>query len=193
MTVPATSDAGSEEFLQAVESLRGVRPRAEITLESMPAPARLAPHSFALAATVTVLDADGTEQEVGSGRWVLLHDPDGVDAWDGTLRVVVYATCVLDDEMATDPLLPRVAWSWLEDALRPLQHTALGGTVTATRSTRFGDITGPDTADDLEIRASWTPRSVDLSRHLEAFVGVLASAAGLPPVGVSPIRVNGRP
>ena len=41
-----------------------------------------------------------------------------------------------------DPLLPEVAWSWLVDALadRSEHVTALGGTVTATTSVRYGDI-----------------------------------------------------
>lgn len=182
MSVSAATDT---EFTRAVESLRGVRTRREITLGTLPAPTRLAPHSFALSATV----ASG-EDELGSGRLVLLHDPDGVEAWDGTLRIVVFATCFLDGEMAVDPLLPEVAWSWLVDALADAPHTALGGTVTATRSTRFGDITGPETADDLEIRASWTPLQADVGPHLEAYVSLLATASGLPPEGISSLRVN---
>ncbi|WP_353647977.1 DUF3000 domain-containing protein [Nakamurella sp. A5-74] len=184
MSVTATT---TSEFTTAVESLRAVTTRREILLESLPAPARLAPHSFALSATVTVGD-----DEWGSGRLVLLHDPEGVEAWDGTLRIVVFATCILDGAMAGDPLLPEVAWSWLVDALQDAPHTALGGTVTATRSTRFGDITGPENADDLEIRASWTPRDANLTHHLDAYLALLAAAAGLPPEGVSPLRVNDR-
>ncbi|HEY5117374.1 MAG TPA: DUF3000 family protein, partial [Nakamurella sp.] len=61
---------------------------------------------------------------------------------------------------------------------------ALGGTVTATSSTRFGDIAGPQRADDLEMRASWTADDqTDL--HLQAVAGFLAAAAGLPPEGVT--------
>ena len=67
----------------------------------MPAPQRIAPHSFALSADVTV---DGTD--VGTGRIILLHDPDGNDAWDGTFRCVAYARAEIETDMITDPLLP---------------------------------------------------------------------------------------
>ena len=124
---------------------------------------------------------------------ILLFDPDGVDAWGGSLRIVVFATCELDTEIAQDPLLPEVAWSWLTESLdgSGAGYSALGGTVTATSSTRFGDIAGPQRADDLEMRASWTAdENTDL--HLQAFAGFLAAAAGLPPEGVTllqgPIR-----
>ena len=94
---------------------------------------------------------------------ILLFDPDGVDAWGGSLRIVVFATCELDAEIAQDPLLPEVAWSWLTESLEACGagYSALGGTVTATSSTRFGDIAGPQRADDLEMRASWTADEQD--------------------------------
>jgi len=37
--------------------------------------------------------------------------------------------------------------------------------------------------DDVEIRASWTPVGVELGPHGAAFYSLVASAAGLPPVG----------
>ena len=55
--------------------------------------------------------------DVATGRLVLLHDPAGQDAWDGTLRLVTYVTAELEPELASDPLLPAVGWSWLTDAL----------------------------------------------------------------------------
>ncbi|WP_029137337.1 DUF3000 domain-containing protein [Nakamurella lactea] len=187
MTVSATSTAPGE-FDLAVAGLASVIPRREIVLGSLPAPARLAPFSHAISATLY----NSEDIEVGSGRLVLLHDPNGVDAWDGTLRIVIFATCELENEVARDPLLPEVAWSWLVDAVSATDHTALGGTVTATASTRFGDISGPEHADDLEVRASWTPRSTDTAPHLAAFLELLSAAAGLPPEGVSAIRGTSR-
>ena len=63
---------------------------------------------------------------------------------------------------------------------------AVSVTVTSTTSVRYGDIAGPPRAHQLEVRASWTALSSDgLNNHLEAFCDVLASAAGLPPVGVT--------
>jgi hypothetical protein len=89
--------------------------------------------------------------------------------------------------MAGDPLLPEVGWSWLTEALthRGAEHTAVGGTVTQTTSTRFGDLHGPTSTTQLELRGSWTATSADLAPHLLAFVDLLCTAAGLPPEGVA--------
>ena len=59
------------------------------------------------------------DDELGSGRFVVLHNPDGHDAWDGTFRVVTFARAGLDPEMAADPLVTEVGWSWLMECLEP--------------------------------------------------------------------------
>lgn len=171
-----------ELFRDAVAALLSVRPRPEIELSEVRPPQRLAPWSFALSAEVS-----GPVDELATGKLVLLHDPDGEQAWDGVLRLVVYVRAELDAELATDPLLPEVGWSWLTEALESCgaNHTALGGTVTQTSSARFGDISGPARSDDLELRASWTARSAELAPHGEAFCDLMASTVGLPPVGVT--------
>ncbi|ONI79425.1 hypothetical protein ALI144C_26815 [Actinosynnema sp. ALI-1.44] len=171
-----------EVFRQAVAALRSLRPRTEVQLEEVRPPQRLAPWAFAITAEV-----NGPAEVLATGRLVLLHDPEGQEAWDGALRVVAFVRAELDAELAADPLLPAVGWSWLTDALEAsgAQFTALGGTVTETSSARFGDIAGPARTDDLELRASWTPRTADLKPHGEAFCDLLASVVGLPPVGVT--------
>ena len=50
---------------------------------------------------------------MASGRFVLLHDPDGVEAWSGDYRAVVFIRATLEPDLATDPLLTGVAWAWL--------------------------------------------------------------------------------
>lgn len=171
-----------ELFRRAVASLSAVRPRPEIQLDTVRAPQRLAPWSYALSAEV-----NGPADELATGRLVLLHDPDGEQAWGGVLRLVVYVRAELDAELASDPLLPDVGWSWLTDALDncDADHTALGGTVTQTSSARFGEISGPSRTDDLELRASWTAGDAELAAHAEAFYELMASTVGLPPVGVA--------
>jgi hypothetical protein len=179
----APSTVLPETFARAVAGLRAVRPREEIALEEVPAPQRLAPFAFALSAAVL---RDG--EEVATGRLILLHDPAGHEAWDGgTLRLVTYVTAELEPELAADALLPAVGWSWLVDALesQDATHTAIGGTVTQTISTRFGELAGPPAAGDIEIRASWTPQDPELGAHLRAWCTLLASTAGLPPPGVT--------
>ncbi|WP_285483180.1 DUF3000 domain-containing protein [Amycolatopsis sp. NBRC 101858] len=171
-----------ELFREAVVALQSVRPRREVLLEPMRAPQRLAPWSYAVSCEVA-----GPADVLASGRLVLLHDPEGQEGWDGVLRLVMYVRAELDRELATDPFLPAVGWSWLTDALEVsgASWTALGGTVTETSSARFGDISGPARTDDLELRASWTPTDAGLLPHGQAFCQVMASVVGLPPVGVT--------
>ncbi len=177
-----SEQSAPHEFRAAVASLGAVPVRPEVQLEPIRPPDRLAPWSYALGAEV-ICDGD----EIASGRLVLLHDPAGHEAWEGTLRLVSYVTSELDESMAGDPLLARVGWSWLTDALEAYgaPYAAAGGTVTQTSSTRFGDIAGPETSIDIELRASWTPLDPDLLPHVRAWVDVLSAAAGLPPPGVS--------
>src|SRR4029453_16936673 len=171
-----------EACTRAVAGLRAAPPREEILLEEIAAPQRLAPFAFALSATVL-----RSGDEVASGRLILLQEPAGNDSWHGALRLVTLVTAELESDMAGDPLLPAVAWTWLTDALEQhaAAYTAIGGTITQTTSTRFGELAGPAPTADLEIRASWTPTSDDLGAHLQGWCTMLASTAGLPPPGVT--------
>jgi len=180
-------------FREAVAAMKAATVRSEIKLGSIRPPQRLAPYSYALGAEVTrpegAIGSTGSESSAGGeafGRLILLYDPDGADAWDGTTRMVAYIQADLDASEAVDPLLPEVAWSWLVDALQArAEHIALGGTVSSTTSVRYGDISGPPRAHQLELRASWTALTADIETHVEAFCEVLEHAAGLPPVGVT--------
>lgn len=168
-----------------------VHPRIE--LAPIRPPQRLAPYAYALGAEVLHPEVPSIAPDPPAdafGRLILLHDPQGADAWQGTLRLVAYVQADIDGALASDPLLPEVAWSWLADAVasRDEPFTALGGTITATSSVRYGDIDGPPRAHQLEVRASWTPMSTVLRPHVEAFAEVLAYAAGLPPAGVTHLR-----
>lgn len=199
-----TSEAAPEpaDFRAAVESLHTGQIRPDIEVGSIRPPQRLAPFSYALGAEVTPTAAPEDDPSGSAfGRLVLLYDPAGQEAWDGSMRLVAYIQAELEPDLAMDPLLPEVAWSWLAEGLgvpdgetasapdsSGPQVTALGGTVTATSSVRYGDIAGPPRAHQLELRASWTAGSTDLAAHLEAFCTVLSLAAGLPPVGVASLN-----
>ncbi len=181
-------------FRAALDAMATVRPRPEIVVEHIPAPQRLAPWAHALGAQVYEPDGDD-EVEVASGRFIVLFDPDGHQAWDGTTRCVGYVSAVTDETMVDDTMFSEVAWSWLTDALREAGagHHAVGGTVTRTASTRFGDLAGPEHSVEVEIRASWTAEDNSaLDRHLSAFLEVLGTAAGLPPPGVRLLDPSGR-
>ncbi|WP_020107446.1 DUF3000 domain-containing protein [Nocardia sp. 348MFTsu5.1] len=188
-----TSGASTEPavFRSAIESMHAAKVRSEIELGSIRPPQRLAPYSYAVGAEVTqpddgdiATDSDGT----AFGRLILLYDPDGHEAWNGTMRLVAFIQAEVEAVLASDPLLPEVAWSWLTESLEKsdtVAVTALGGTVTSTTSVRYGDIAGPPRAHQLELRASWTATNDTLSGHVEAFCNVLSHAAGLPPTGVT--------
>ena len=191
------TSAEPAEFHDAVEAMNAATVRPEIELGPIRPPQRLAPFSYAIGAEVKHPElAVVPEQSEGDvfGRLILLHDPEGSEAWDGTMRLVAYIQADLDSSEAIDPLLPEVAWSWLVDALQERSEhvTALGGTVTATTSVRYGDISGPPRAHQLELRASWTATTPELGVHVQAFCEVLEHAAGLPPVGVTDLGSRSR-
>lgn len=180
-----------EEFTKAVESMHAARLRPEITLGTIRPPQRPAPYSHAVGLEVSLYDENDpipTDSEGDAfGRLILLYSPSTEEAWEGSMRLVAYIQADMDDAVASDPLLPDVAWQWLNESLAETGagFTNLGGTVTSTASVRFGEIGGPPRAYQLEMRASWTAEGLDLSSHVEAFAAVLALVAGLPPEGVT--------
>jgi hypothetical protein len=170
------------EFTSAVASMLTARLRPEIFCERMPAPQRIAPYAAALSADVTVDDT-----EIGTGRLILLHDPEGNDAWaGGTFRCVAYARAEIDAELITDPMLGEVGWTWLTDALEGhgASYAAASGTVTRVATESFGGMGDEEGSAQVEIRASWTPLDSDgdVTAHVEAWGELLCTAAGLPPV-----------
>lgn len=181
----SAADEPPADFRAGLAAMDSVTPRSEIVLEHIPPPQRLAPWAYAVAATVTEPDGDD-EAEIANGRFIVLHDPAGHPAWQGTTRCVGYLSAGTDEELVDDAMFSEVAWSWLTDALSEsgAAHHAVGGTVTRTASTRFGDLASPEHSVDVEIRASWTADDPALDRHLNAWLQVVANAAGLPPPGV---------
>ncbi len=184
-THPATG-AGVQppEFRGAVDSMHAARLRPEIFCEEMPAPQRIAPYAAALTADVTVDDTD-----LGTGRIILLHDPAGNEAWDGTFRCVAYARAEIDLDLITDPLLAAVGWSWLTEALgaHGATYSSASGTVTRVATDSFGGMADEGGTAQIEVRASWTPvpaddGPLDMAPHVEAWGELLCTAVGLPPV-----------
>ena len=180
-------------FRTAVDALRSARLRPEIEIDPTRPPQRLAPYAYALEAAVV----DG-EDDLADGRLVLLHDPAGHEAWHGTFRLVTLVRAELEPEMAADPLLPDVCWSWLTGALqaRGLGYGEPSGTVTRASSHYFGGIGDRPAASQIEIRASWTPREglggvPDTAAHLAAWCELLCQVAGLPPVPSGPPGADG--
>ena len=180
-----------DEFAQALEQVRAVRIRPEFRLDEAPAPHRLAPSAIAL--TAESVDPD----DAASGRFVLLHDPDGVDEWEGSFRAVVFVRAQVESDLVADPMLHEVAWAWVLEALDECDARALqvGGTVTSTFGRSFGSMADRPSEGYLEIRGSWTPVAEDspateMGRHVQAWADLLAHAAGLAPMPANVARVD---
>jgi len=190
-SVPAPHEA----FETRVQALLDVPIRPEFSIEQAPSPQRLAPHAFTLTADAVT---DGSSASVGahvesaSGRFVILHDPDGVDEWEANDRIVIFARCDVEPELLADPLIHEVAWSWVTEALDNHEVAQLGGTVTVSSGTSFGSMVERPGDGLVEIRASWTPLEDDLTIHLSLWIEILATLAGLPPVPAGVATVGGR-
>jgi Protein of unknown function (DUF3000) len=206
-------DDPSRGFGVLVDGLREQRTELcavcpELSFEDVPAPRTLAPFATAMAATVEV-----GETEVASGRLVLLYDPAGQDGWAGPLRIIVYIRAELDPEIAADPLIGQVGWSWLTEALanRTAGYAEPSGTVTRVVTEGFGAKQAEAAITGFELRASWSPAGPGgpagaagsaagpaapvpdgqlLDGHVAAWCDALCAAAGLPPLawGVAVLR-----
>lgn len=77
------SQGALPEFENFLSFARSYSPRAEISLDEVPAPQKLAPYAFALSADVAL----NSDEDVATGRFVLLHDPEGQAAWEGGFAV----------------------------------------------------------------------------------------------------------
>ncbi|QTX04578.1 DUF3000 domain-containing protein [Agromyces archimandritae] len=185
------------EFLAALDAIRRARPRPDLVVTEIEAPERLAPFAVALSADIAP-GTHGIDSELGTGRFVLLYDPLGQDAWGGRFRVVCFAQAPLETEIGLDPFLADVAWSWLVDALdaRGARYIAASGTATKVLSTGYGELAGRGDGAQIELRASWTPLDHEVAAHVEGWGELLCMLAGLPPrsegVTVLPRRRPGR-
>jgi hypothetical protein len=178
-SVFAAAIAALNAGLESERAFRG----ADFVFEDEPAPRRLAPHATAMAATV--IRDDG---EVAWGRLIVLYDPASQPGWTGCFRVIAYVRADVEPEIAADPLLGEVGWSWLTDALdsRAPGYGAPSGTVTRVITEGFGVKVEDPSVTEFELRASWSPDDEavadgGLAGDAAAWCDVMAAAAGLPP------------
>lgn len=175
----AHPEAGTP-FDAAVAELRATAFRDDIAVREIPTPQNLAP--FAIALSADVRPGEDGDSVYGTGRFILLHDPDEPDAWGGAWRIVIFAQAPLETEIGTDPLLADVMWSWLVDALdsREAIYHSPSGTSTKTLSKGFGGLADEGDGAQIELRASWTPDG-PFRPHVEAWAELVGMLAGLPP------------
>ena len=195
----ATFAAAVADFTAGLDAQR----RRDLLFEDVPAPKRLAPYAKAVAATI-----QRDEEDVAWGRLVLLYDPAGQQGWDGFFRLVAYVHADVEPEIAADPLLGEVGWSWLAEALdaRVPGYAMPSGTVTRVITEGFGAKQDERPLTGFELRASWSPvgpdgahessgpghlDTIDLSAHIAAWCDCLSAAAGLEPPGTRALRPPG--
>ncbi len=165
-----------KNFDEILADIRGVLTRRELILEEIPAPQKLAPYAFAMTAD--------TQDEIATARLVLLHDPAGQEGWGGNFRCVTFVRADVDHEMASDPMVANVGWSWLIESLEKFscEYVQPSGTVTRVASASFGTLGERADDSELEIRASWTPtNSGEIANHVRAWLDLLEHCAGLEP------------
>ena len=177
-----------------IDLVRTFTPRSEIILEEVPAPQKLATYSFAFSADVSNGLLGDAEDEVASGRFVLLHEPGGQDTWDGEYRCVTFVRADVDSIMQEDPMLPENGWNWFLESLDSAgcELTAPSGTVTRVASSSFGNLSPRSDEAEIEIRASWTPiisSANEIMKHITGWCNLISEIAALPPIpeGVSAI------
>jgi hypothetical protein len=172
------------EFAAAQSALRRAATRRELVVTEIAAPGNLAPYAIALSADVTP-SRHGGDSDFGTGRFILLYDPDEPEAWGGPFRVVCFAQAPLETDIGLDPFLAEVAWAWLVDALdaRGAKYTAASGTATKIISSGFGELAQQGDGAQIELRASWSPLDHNIATHVEGWGELLCMLAGLPPAG----------
>ncbi|MDR1430869.1 MAG: DUF3000 domain-containing protein [Propionibacteriaceae bacterium] len=176
-------------FDSVVSAMKSMSWRAELVIEEIPAPSKIAPFSVAIEAELSLPDSG-----LSNGQLVLLYDPQGNESWDGEFRCVTFSRSDVDQEMVVDPLLVDVGWLWLLEALERNRacYSAPSGTVTAVSSKSHGAIGDQPRRSEIELRASWTPvidHPLQITSHLQAWGELLCQTCGLPPLpeGVVPI------
>lgn len=180
MDTSSASASAPEAFRQAIEQLRRAELRSELTVREIPAPGRIAPHTFAIAADVGV-PAHGRDSDLGTGRFILMHDPEEPEAWGGDFRIVSFTQASQDPEIGVDPFLAEVTWTYLIEALeqRGADFHSESGTATKVLSSGFGELAAQGDGAQIELRASWTPTGRDFGAHLTAWTDLLCAIAGL--------------
>ena len=97
-------------------------------------------------------------------------------------RLVAYVRADIEEEMAADPLLGEVGWSWLTDALElhAPGYSAPSGTVTRVITEGFGAKSGRAACYRVRAARLLVPPASDddLGVNVVAWCDLLAAAAG---------------
>jgi hypothetical protein len=189
-------DASSAEFRLALQSLRSADIREELIIEEIAAPPNLATNAIAFSASVAAPAVEDVSTDLGTGRFVLLWEPQEQEGWANRFRVICFAKSPLETNIGADESISDVSWAWLTEALenRGAEFAAEAGTATRIISSGYGALAVQSDHAELEMRASWSPVNIDVAAHLEAWQDLVCIMSGFPhlPVGVSKIAIRAR-
>jgi len=171
------------EFVAATNTLKFAAMRDELAVEQISSPQNLASSSIAFAANVQDESA-GVHGDLGTGRFILLHEVSEQEQWGGRFRIVCFVKSPLETDLGSDEMISDVSWDWLSEALsrHGAEYLNAAGTATRIISSGFGSLAGQSDHAELEMRASWSPLGGDISRHFEAWQDLVCIMSGLPSV-----------
>ena len=139
------------EFTDALLTLRDAAYDSHVTVSEIAAPHGIAPFAAAIRMDCEALETN--PHSGGSGRLVILYDPQEQPGWQGRFRLVT--------------MLGAHA-SFFQAA----------GSVTRSHSASFGELEKRSESAEMELRASWTPLGNDLAPHAGAISRLLAMMSG---------------
>jgi len=166
------------EFFLACSRLSTAALRKELAIKQIPSPESIA--DFAIAFAADVPDGKDSVMNRGVGRIVFLYDASQNPTWGSNFRVIAYAKSPIESDMSEQPDLPNYWWGNLRRTLdlNAASYSQEAGTLTRTTSTGLGALTVDEPYSEIELRASWSPKELDLSRHFLAWQDLVASMAG---------------
>ncbi|PTW91692.1 hypothetical protein C8A06_1425 [Microbacteriaceae bacterium MWH-Ta3] len=182
---------GLDFFARAAESARAAVVPKDLNAHEIAAPTNLSPNAIAFMGDVT---GGVGNFDRGTGRLVLLDDPDLPAGWDGRSRAILYAQAPLETDIGDEMLVVDVAWAWLLESLAAhgATYAHASGTVTKVVSTGFGEMSEQGRGSQLEIRASWSPLDDNFQAHVEAWAQFVCTLAGFPPLPDGVVPMVGR-
>ena len=178
----------NDPFRGMLAGLTQIDVREEITLTQIPSPKGIAPEAIAISAEVN----HAISSDHGISRLVFCRNPEQPEGWNSDFRIIGYAKSPVELEMAQDDYSSALAWEWLKDSLLAwgarFDHAA--GTTTTVVSTGHGALITQLQHAEIEIRASWAPKTYDLTAHLKGWIELLAMISGLPPLDSKVVRIG---
>ena len=161
------------EFTDALLTLRHAAYDSHVEVSEIPAPHGIAPFSAAIRMDCGSLEDNS--HSGGSGRLVILYDPQEQPGWQGRFRLVTMLSAHVDVDLVTEPLADQVCWSWFTDFLTQADASFFqaAGSVTRSHSASFGELEKRSESAEMELRASWTPLENDLAPHAGAILSLI--------------------